>query len=244
MKIRTEDGKLSVKNIVGRRTLRIIRAVLAVIIFISIANRCIYPWNSDVPPLFYFTVQSNLLCALYWLWSAFFPDKRNPKITLAITTYIAITGVIFVVFLDYGFTETIYTKLGHNEISDVVHYYSMIGSIITHYAVPFLAVIDYLLFTEEGGSKPTFKTMLYPLAHSIFAVLFTLFTEKYIYPFYNPEAAGGLPVVLLIAAVIFLIFYFVNRGLFRLNSVVQYKADRYYKKLLSGESEQQKNTAQ
>lgn len=227
--------KINSQNMMDPKILNRIRIVFSIIIIINIVNRSVYSWNTDIPALFFFTVQSNLMLALYWLGTSLFPKIRNPKLTLLITTYMVIVGIVFIFLLDYGFLEQIYTRLGDKKIDDVVHYYAMIGSIIAHYIMPLLAFLDFILFTDMRNVKRDNKIFVYPSLYFVFAVVFSFLTGKYIYPFLDPMYVGGWIIVLLIVVGLYLVLKYVNILLYKLNTKTQYKIDGYYSKITSEE---------
>lgn len=220
------------KNMVGEKILKRIRIVLSIIIIINIINRSIYSWNTEIPALFFFTVQSNLLLAVYWMGTSLFPKLRNAKMTLSITTYMVIVGIVFIFLLDVGFLEQIYTRLGEKKIDDIVHYYAMISSIIAHYIMPFLAFIDFILFTDTREIKKDNKVFIYPTVYFSFAVAFSLLTEKYIYPFLDPSYMGGVIWVVFIVFFLYIVLKLMNMWLHRINIKTQNKIDAYYEKIL------------
>lgn len=222
-----------VSELVSRKVLRIIRVVLAVIIFYSVIMRTVHSWSNDIHPILYFTIQSNILCGLYWLWCAVFPERRNAKFTLVVTTYITITGLVFILLLEDGIIEQIYTRLGQHEITDITHYYAMIVSIITHYMIPFLAIIDFIVFTDMREIKTNKKVMLYPIGYAVFALIYTMFSSKFIYPFYNPSVVGGLGYVVLITLIIFALVFVIQKVLYWINCRTQARIEKYYASLFN-----------
>jgi len=217
---------------VGAKVLKRIRIALSIIIIINIVNRSVYSWNTEIPALSFFTVQSNLLLAFYWLATSLFPKIRNSKLTLSITTYMVIVGIVFIFLLDYGFLEQIYTRLGDKKIDDVVHYYAMVSSIIAHYIMPFLAFVDFILFTDTRSVKKDNKVFIYPSVYFAFAVSFALITGKFVYPFLDPYYMGGKIWVVLIVAFLYVVLKLMNMWLHRINIKTQNKIDAYYKKIL------------
>lgn len=228
-------GLVSAGNMVNPKVLKVVRIVLAAVICYSVVYRCIYSWNTDISPLLYFTIQTNIGCGLFWLLGSLFPKLRTPGLSFLVTTYIAITGVVFILLLDYGFLERIYAKLAAGEISDIVHYYSMVVSMICHYLVPLLAVVDFLVFTDARRVRHSLWVFLYPLCYCAFALVYGLATGKYVYPFLDPDFMGGWGMVALVAAGILLIIFLVSRALWHLNKKVQERTEHYYRAILGGE---------
>jgi hypothetical protein len=223
---------ISSQNIINPKVLKNIRVILALVIFYTTINRCIYSWNKEIPPLLFFIVQFNLICGLYWLIGSFFSKVRSNRLSFLVTTYISITGIVFALFLDYGFLQQIYTKLAVGEITAIVHYYSMAGSTIAHYIIPFLALVDFLMFTDTRELELNGTVFIYPVCYFIFAITFAIMTGKYIYPFIDPDYVGGWVIVALISIGILCIIFAISKGLYLLNRRVQIKIDKYYDTVL------------
>ena len=225
---------ISSQNMISPKVVRIIRLALAFLIVITIVYRIAFSWNKDIPVLIYFTVQSNLACAALWFIKGFGPKIKIPQVSFYITTYIAITGAVFLFVLDRGFTTIIYEKLESGSIEDYVHYYALMVSMVAHYIVPLLAVMDFLLFTDNKAIRIEGKVLIYPLCYLGMALLFTWKSGKYVYPFLDPDFVGGSAVVALIAVGLLLVFLLVHKGLYLWNRKVQKGIENYYKKLSLG----------
>ena len=222
------------QNVVNPRALRVIRVACALVVFCNTIFRCLFSWNHDIPPLFYFTVQSNILCGVYWLIGGLSPRTRTNQLSCLVTTYITLTGIVFIFFLDDGFLETIYTKLLLGEISDVIHYFAMIGSIFAHFLIPFIAILDFLLFSDMRGSRQGKIVFAYPFAYLALTLIYSRISEKYIYPFLDPAFMGGWHVVVILLAIILCLLALIDRGLRAMNRKTQNAIDRYLLGIQSG----------
>lgn len=235
-----KSAAISSRNLLNPKILRIARLVLSGLVFYSVVMRCVYSWNSDIPAMLYFTILTNLGCGLFWLFEGLFPNVKTDTASLLVTTYAALTGIIFIFLLDYGFIDTIYTKLELGEITDTIHYYAMTISSITHYIVPFLMLVDFLVFTDVRKLKPNRAlTLAYPLCYFVVAIGFALATGQYVYPFFDPGFVGGWGVVALISAGILCVILLINSGLYRLNKKVQLGIERYYRSVLETAEEKE-----
>ena len=149
----TLNGKYLKKVIANQRLLNTLRVFLGLAIINYVLNRINYNWNVKSHALFYFTIQSNLLCAAYWMLSWIPAVRRNSILVLATTLYITVTGTVFIIVLDIPFTDKLYELLNSGKITAEVHYFSSISSTGTHYIMPFLALMDFLIFIEIKDIK-------------------------------------------------------------------------------------------
>lgn len=223
---------ISSQNMISPKVKKILRIMLAALVIYSVIYRSIYSWNTEIPSLLYFTIQSNLACALFWVLGSIFSKIRTNQLSLCVTTYIAATGIIFMLLLDGGFTQTIYDKLSHGKIGSLVHYYALMCSSISHYMIPLLAILDFLLFIDFRNQKPGMMFFVYPVCYFVLATVYAANTGKYVYPFLDPTYVGGLPILFVILVGILLVFLIINRGLYKLNKLVQQRIESYYRRLL------------
>lgn len=227
-------GKITAENMISPKLLRILRIALALLVFYSAVNRVVYSWNRDIPALYFFTVQTNLFVAIFWLLGSIWPRLRNNDVFYLVTTYISLTGIVFVLLLDAGFQQTIYSKLQANEITQIVHYYSMVCNVITHYIVPLLAVCDFLVFHRPEKLKHGWTMLIYPLAYFVFAIIYAQISGNYIYPFLDPGFVGGWLSVAFITIGLIFVITLIHRGLLALNRYIRKRIDAYYEALLNG----------
>ena len=110
--------------------------------------------------LYYYTVQSGILCFLYFFFLAVFsPKKEKAVIRGAVTMCIAVTAIAYL-FMPNGAKEA--------AASDKAFY---AGYILMHYIVPLMVILDYLLFFPKGLYKA-----LHPLCWLILPYLYIAFT--------------------------------------------------------------------
>ncbi|ERJ11483.1 Pr6Pr family membrane protein [Haloplasma contractile] len=131
----------------------------------------------------YFTIQSNLLIAI-WLTASCIYTKRNqdhflfkPIVKGGITLYISITGIIYVTMLA-GLWEPTGIRA--------------IGVFILHYLTPLGAFIDWLIFEKKRAYKWDFILvwMAYPLGYLMFCLIRGPLVDYYPYPFINVSVYG------------------------------------------------------
>ena len=149
--------------------------------------------------LYYYTVQSGILCFLYFFFLAVFsPKKEKAVIRGAVTMCIAVTAIAYL-FMPNGAKEA--------AASDKAFY---TGYILMHYIVPLMVILDYLLFFPKGLYKA-----LHPLCWLILPYLYIAFTmicakfgskifsgfgasSRYPYPFLDTDLYGKNKVALII----------------------------------------------
>ena len=134
------------RNFISSGLMNLIRIVLGSVIIYYIVERSLFSWNKEIPSIYFFTIQSNFILAIYWILSPIIRKKSHPVLSLAVTTNMVITGAIFIMLIDESFTDKLYLMLENKSISSMVHYISMASSIITHYMMPALALLDFLIF--------------------------------------------------------------------------------------------------
>lgn len=142
----------------------------------------------------YYTILSNILCFLYFAYLVIIrPKRENPIIKGAVTICIALTGLVFHIFLS-GNMNAMGGKVGME---------LFVSNYIVHYVVPIMVFIDYLLFTPKGSFKvfAPLEWSVIPLAYLVFALVraevsdlvFNVFgntTSRYPYPFMDFDAIG------------------------------------------------------
>jgi hypothetical protein len=152
--------------------------------------------GSPVRVLTHFTIQSNLLLALVFTlearraWSA-----RRPlpsAMTGATLLYITITGLVYHLFL--AGSPTLFSITGGTA---PLTGWEWISNQILHTAVPFAALLDWLVLTAPGHlhlrQAPTW--MLYPLAYLTLSLIrgeliLPGTPGRYLYPFLDVDLHG------------------------------------------------------
>lgn len=109
--------------------------------------------------LYYYTVQSGILCFLYFFFLAVFsPKKEKAVIRGAVTMCIAVTAIAYL-FMPNGAKEA--------AASDKAFY---TGYILMHYIVPLMVILDYLLFFPKGLYKALAPALLADFALSVYCI--------------------------------------------------------------------------
>ena len=177
--------------------LRIAVAVLAVVaITYQLARLQAHPSFRGAGNFFsFFTIQSNMLAAAMLTLAAL---VRRPERSLAFevvrgaaTFYIAITGVVFALFLS-GLQEQLDT---HN---------TFVNSVV-HYVVPAVAVVDWFVEPPQRplATRLALAWLAYPLAWFVYTLVRGSVVHWYPYPFVDGSGHGYGGVLL--RGVIFLV---------------------------------------
>ena len=155
--------------------------------------------------LFYlstFTTQTNLLVAI-WLTAAVYYGWRekqaaivHPRVKGAVTTYILVTFTIFATLLAGRFDF-----VGMEQALNIA----------SHYVVPVLFILDWVLFTERGTvtKKDGLYWLVYPLFYLVYMLVYAELTGVYFYYFADVSALGWGPFAL---NVVLLLVYFIFLG--------------------------------
>ncbi|MFG3284173.1 Pr6Pr family membrane protein [Streptomyces sp. NPDC048111] len=169
--------------------------------------------GSPLRVLSYFTIQSNVLVAVAFGWSAVRAWRAAPplppRVTGGVLLYIAITGLVYHLILANsasGFSMT-------DDPTALVTGWRTASNQLLHTVTPLGALLDWLLLTRPGGLRPRHAAqwLLYPLAYFAFALirgaLITPGTAgRYPYPFLD-VAQHGYPAVLTNALILGAAFY-------------------------------------
>jgi len=223
-------SRINSKNIISPKVVKAGRIILGIILLINLIYRILYSWNNEIPALLYFTVLTNMLIGIYYIGISIFKKLRKNSITHVLTTYIVIVGSVFVLFLDDGFIKEIYTKLSNSTINSTVHYVSMINSILTHYFMPIIVSLDYLVLTDMRETKINNKILLiFPLVYLAAAMVYGLLTGCYTYPFLDLEFVGGWVILIIVIIALAIVFILTSYFLRKLNCKIQNKIESYYR---------------
>ena len=136
----------------------------------------------------YYTLMSNALCALYFFFAMLREssgaDTLLPQLKGAVVTGITITGLVYHFVL-----------AGTFQMQGTL----TLSNLLLHYAVPVMAVADWLLFSLKGKyrlSSP-FLWLLLPDGYFLYAVIRVALGatlgyggNRYPYPFLNADALG------------------------------------------------------
>lgn len=133
--------------------------------------------------LSYFTIQTNVLVALWWTLAVLPGSGRiqewasRPVVRGALTVYISITFIAYAVLL-----ANTWNPQG----------WEWVRSTTTHYVIPLAFVLDWLLFGPHGLTRWGFIRfwLIYPLAYFAFAMLNGALTGNFLYSFFDITALG------------------------------------------------------
>jgi hypothetical protein len=162
-------------------------------------------------PWAYFTVQSNVMLALYYGWRLL---GRGTPATLkgAVTLYLLVTGLVNYVSRDLASPLTLLDGGVRG-----------LGNFLLHYVTPVMAVVDWLAFDRSSRARwaAPFAWLAYPLAYGAFVLLAApALPRRYVYPFLNVERLGWSGVALMAGAVLagFVVLGYALLGLHRLTA--------------------------
>ncbi|MFN2143860.1 MAG: Pr6Pr family membrane protein [Anaerolineales bacterium] len=118
----------------------------------------------------YFTIQSNWLVALWWVFAIFASRNANlqwflsPKVKGALTVYITVTFSVYAVLL-----SSLYQPTG----------FDWLIVTITHYVTPLAFILDWILFEERGVYQWRYLSawILYPVAYFAYAMIYGAITR-------------------------------------------------------------------
>lgn len=157
------------------------------------------PFIEGVKTFRYFTIQSNLIVALYFglsytnKWNN---SKKFDSLMGGVAIYITITFIVFMTMIDPYLTQ-----VG----------LSLIGSIFLHYIVPALVIVFLIHYRYEYhfSSRDPFIWLIYPLSYLIFMLIYGKITNDYIYPFFQVDEIGVFRLIIMITIMI-LFFTFLS----------------------------------
>ncbi|MGN1000492.1 MAG: Pr6Pr family membrane protein [Bacilli bacterium] len=196
----------------------IYRAILLILIIIGIIFNFIAK-NYDLNMLLsYYTVQSNIIVAIFLLLEIinsfkkiklFEKEETYQNIKGMITLIILITGLIFAVIL------APYVKNWTG--------YRLYSSYLLHYVSPLMVLIDFLFFdkpTTNLSIKKNIFWFIYPVMYYLIGIIRILFIDGFIpYPFMDVKGLGYIK-SLGIFIFLLLIFYFISIVLIWLKNAI------------------------
>lgn len=167
--------------------------------------------NSGLPEKFskemflYFTILSNLLCFLYFIYATFFTLKYKESKTLKISIKGSVTMAITVTMLIYwGVLVPAGFVMGDSK---------RLADYTVHLIVPLLVILDYLLFDQKGlmTKKDPLYWLSIPLLYYVFTLIAYIFDIRYFdnnrfpYFFIDHTIVGATNVV--INVLVLLVFF-------------------------------------
>jgi hypothetical protein len=146
--------------------------------------------------LAYYTLQSNLVVAIFFIAWLFYnsltrdkkPSAKYYLIRGAVTACITLTFIVF----HFALRPTLFT-------GDYIQTYgSSVASLLLHYVVPLMVIADWLLFDQKGrfSKFDPLKWLFIPLAYLIFALvgagfgIFNASSSRYPYFFIDIDKYG------------------------------------------------------
>lgn len=144
----------------------------------------------------YFTIQSNLLVAVYFI--LYVSGKWRESRFFHVFFGTVLLSIFFTFFVFFTYLEWTYDAVGLD----------MPASMFSHYITPLLVLTFF--FVNRNQYDYTMKDikvwLMYPVAYLVFLLLFGAITGDFIYPFFQVSDVGILG---LIIAVLLLVSFFV-----------------------------------
>ncbi|MDN3587783.1 Pr6Pr family membrane protein [Pedobacter aquatilis] len=162
--------------------------------------------------LSYFTVLTNILCALCLSSILLFKNQllgkffTKPSTLTAITIYIMVVGIIYN-FALRGLIE--------------IHGWDAVANELLHVVNPLLFLGFWLFFVDKStlNYKQAFPWLIYPLCYVFMTVIRGAIIQEYPYPFINvvklgyPKAILNTAIIMLVFWLLSLIFIFIGKRL-------------------------------
>lgn len=144
--------------------------------------------------LSYFTIQTNILSALVFLYVGINKDKKPVKDLLrgGITTYMIITGIAYALLLEKTQGQLDYPWI----------------NLVYHKIMPALVTISWIFFPVKLHLryKQAFLWLVFPLIYGVYTLIRGLLVNWYPYDFVNPIKIGYGAVFLNFAVFCFMLF--------------------------------------
>jgi hypothetical protein len=160
--------------------------------------------------LSYFTVITNIICAVCLTTLLFFENSRSgiffakASTLTAITVYIVVVGLIYNVVL-----RGLIHPVGWERVADELLH--VVNPII------FLGFWIFYLNKSQLNYKNTFSWLIYPLLYVVFIIIRGYLIDKYPYPFINvaelgyPKALLNTLIILIVFLVLFVLFSLIGK---------------------------------
>lgn len=171
------------------------KSILCLAALLGVLIQCgVFSGNLRLSVLNYYTLQSNLLCLIYFSAAAVFSARRRdtllPVFKGAVVMGITVTGLVYHIMLAGSFQMQ-----GTMAISNL----------LLHYVVPVMSVSDWVLFDKKGRYtwRSPYLWVILPNAYFLHAVIRVALGanlgyggNRYPYPFINIDALGWRSVML------------------------------------------------
>lgn len=195
--------EIKIRNSMKNKSLGIVLLILGLFSVAVILHRLsyyVFEYDAKFSPIdygrfniiSYFTVESNIFVCFYLLVNAFAvlgneKAKRiafSPTLSLFVTTYIIVTGVVYCCGIPFGFTPPFKWDTPTHSMSSFIQVYH-------HMIIPPLMLILFLFpaTNKKADKKCVWYAGIYPLVYSVFSIIRGVFSNPtfYPYPFYRPE---------------------------------------------------------
>ena len=210
----------------ARQRVHLILGIIATLVVL----RTILVWDGQPPIYFFFTTQTNLLVALYWLWAGLGFESKLPKTTAwlagAVTTYITITMAVYLAPLHKTFYYMMKNQLVVGNMTQWQYFVECFMNYMLHIFIPILIIADYIFLTPGGKKVRPYQWLIYPILYGAFHTIYGMQSWRYIYPFINPFLSGGWGAVARNGVIVFVLFALIGYGLYALNQVVNRRRQR------------------
>lgn len=151
--------------------------------YLMIGNRAVSIPETIIRYFSFYTILTNILVALYSTFILLKPDSRwgkyflRPNVTVPITVYITVVGIIY---------NTILRHLWNPQGLD------MIADELLHLIIPVMFILYWLIFAPKRELRwtNTFPWLIYPLIYFVWVLIFGALSGFYPYPFINVTELG------------------------------------------------------
>ena len=165
-------------------------AVIFVAAVMGILLQCgVFTDHPDYSVLNYYTLMSNILCAVYYLPAALWACRKKggtllPQVKGTLVMCIIVTGMVYQFFL-----------AGRFEMQGTL----LLSNMLLHYVVPVMTVLDWILFDKKGYFKrySPFLWVIAPVAYFIYVnirvaggAILGPYGDKYPYYFMDYDKLG------------------------------------------------------
>ena len=147
----------------------------------------------------YFTIDTNILCALCLTFIALQGNSELGKFFRKATTVTALTVYITIVGITYNILlRNTWNPQGMQKLVDE----------LLHSVIPVYFVLFWLIFVPSGNLKwkNSFPWLIYPILYMIYAIVFGAITKFYPYPFVDVNELGYSKALINSLIVLVLIF--------------------------------------
>jgi len=151
--------------------------------------------HESISLLKYFTIQSNLLVGLYFVF--YVSGKYTNSVFFNKLFGTVILSIVFTFIIYFSYLEWTYDSVG----LDVP------ASILNHYITPMLVITFLILYREyyAYSYKDIMIWLIYPVIYLVFLLIFGGLTGDYIYPFFQVSNIGVFGVLI---SIILLVGFF------------------------------------